>query len=629
MKHLRTFVLLSILALPWPARAASTIYAGTGLGPFKSTDGGVSWEQLIVTTNDSSLPGLPKIFAMAVDPQAPSTVYAIGRFSSPSGSPLAFLKSIDAGANWSVVSKPTFAYTSGAAALLAIDPVKTNVLYTIAAGDGLEMTTDGGVTWSAPTIPKPAGSPGSGSPNQPSINGMAVDPNHSGVIYVVGGNSAFHPGKGYLLKSTDFGNTWTLLTSTAGFGNRIFINPKNSLEIYGSSLSNIGCTDPNGQCGIYKSIDGGQSWTELNIPESLVQMVAFDVTPGLLYAAAYGGLEDANVYTSADGGNTWKTDFPDSTAIVPNFGMEVVRADPNAASTAYAIGPADMSTVSKTTNGGATWTSSRVLESYQCGSQTCTAPSFLYDLVVVPQAPNALLPPAITSVVNAAGFQAGFVANSWVTIQGTNLAPQTDDWSHSIVNGALPTSLDGVSVSMGGKPAYVYYISPGQLNVLAPDVAAGPATVTVTTPGSTTASFSTNASLYGPAFFLWPGSQAVATRQDYSYAVKPGTFAGATTVAAKPGEVIILWATGFGPTMPAAPVGVSVPAGSYPTASSPTVTINNTPVIVYGAALASGSAGLYQIAIQVPNMLADGDWPIQVNIGGALSPTGIILSVAH
>ena len=66
-----------------------------------------------------------------------------------------------------------------------------------------------------------------------------------------------------------------------------------------------------------------------------------------------------------------------------------------------------------------------------------------------------------------------------MTIKGTNLADKTDTWSHSIVNGQLPTSLDGVSVTMGGKPAYVYYISPDQLNVLAPDLPAGPATVTV------------------------------------------------------------------------------------------------------------------------------------------------------
>jgi uncharacterized protein (TIGR03437 family) len=270
-----------------------------------------------------------------------------------------------------------------------------------------------------------------------------------------------------------------------------------------------------------------------------------------------------------------------------------------------------------------------VLQFYQCGPQTCSIPAVTYDLVVVPQAQSPQ-PPAISSVVNAAGFQPGIVANSWVTIKGTNLAPQTDDWSHSIINGTLPTSLDGVSVTMGGKPAYVYYISAGQLNVLAPDVPAGPLTVTVSKPGGTGASFSTTASLFGPAFFLWPGSQAVATRQDYSYAVKPGTFAGATTVAAKPGEVIILWATGFGPTTPAAPLGVPVPgSGGYSTASSPIVTINSTPALVYGAALAPGSAGLYQIAIQVPNTLSDGDWPMQASIGGALSPTGVVLSVAH
>jgi uncharacterized protein (TIGR03437 family) len=152
----------------------------------------------------------------------------------------------------------------------------------------------------------------------------------------------------------------------------------------------------------------------------------------------------------------------------------------------------------------------------------------------------------------------------------------------------------------------------------------------VTTAAGASTAFSTTANAYGPAFFLWPSNQVVATRQDYSYAAKAGTFAGATTVAAKPGDVLILWGTGFGPTMPAAPVGVSVPAsGGFSTASAPTVTTNNTPAVVYGAALAPGSAGLYQIAIQVPTTLADGDWPIQATIGSVASPAGNILSVHH
>jgi uncharacterized protein (TIGR03437 family) len=66
---------------------------------------------------------------------------------------------------------------------------------------------------------------------------------------------------------------------------------------------------------------------------------------------------------------------------------------------------------------------------------------------------------------------------------------------------------------------------------------------------------------------------------------------------------------------------------AYSTVTAPAVTIDNIPALVYGAALAPGSAGLYQIAIQVPLSLADGDWPIQATIGGVASPAGVVLRV--
>ena len=120
----------------------------------------------------------------------------------------------------------------------------------------------------------------------------------------------------------------------------------------------------------------------------------------------------------------------------------------------------------------------------------------------------------------------------------------------------------------------------------------------------------------------------MATRQDFSFAAKNGTFAGATTVPAKPGDVLILWGSGFGATLPQSPAGVVTPSdATYSTSTMPTVTINNLPAVVYGAALAPGFAGLYQIAIQVPPSLADGDWPIVASIGGVQSPAGTILSV--
>ncbi len=240
----------------------------------------------------------------------------------------------------------------------------------------------------------------------------------------------------------------------------------------------------------------------------------------------------------------------------------------------------------------------------------------------------AVVEPTIAGVVNGASGQAGMVPNSWVTIFGSNLAPQTDDWSKSIVNGQFPVALDGVSVTIGGTPAYVNYISAGQINVLAPDVGAGPLPVIVTTPTGTSTAFTVTSNQHGPAFFEWPNNQPVATRQDFTYAVKAGTFAGLTTVAAKPGEVVILWGTGFGPTNPVAPEGTAVPSDqTYSTTTLPTVTVNDVPATVYGAALAPGFGGLYQVAIQVPDSITDGDWPILATIGGVQSPAGVLLSV--
>ncbi len=238
--------------------------------------------------------------------------------------------------------------------------------------------------------------------------------------------------------------------------------------------------------------------------------------------------------------------------------------------------------------------------------------------------------PVITSVQNGASFQNGFAANSWMTIKGTNLASvASDTWANSIVNGQLPTTLDGVSVSVGGQPAYVYFVSPEQINVVAPNLAPGPMNVTVTNSLGTSAPFSATAQADQPALFLWTNSiYTVATRQDFSYAAKNGTFAGLTTVPAKPGDVIILWGTGFGPTTPAAPVGVQLPANAYTTATPVTVTVGGAQATVYGAALAPGFAALYQIAIQIPTTLADGDYPVIATVGGVSSQAAAI-TVAH
>jgi uncharacterized protein (TIGR03437 family) len=243
--------------------------------------------------------------------------------------------------------------------------------------------------------------------------------------------------------------------------------------------------------------------------------------------------------------------------------------------------------------------------------------------------PPAGSPPSISSVVNGASFASGVVSGSWATIQGSNLASVTDTWANSIVAGKLPTELDGVKVTIGFAPAYIYYISPGQINfIVPPDLGPGPVQVTVTNSAGSSAAFTVTASPVAPAFFPWPNNQVVATRQDFSFAAKSGTFAGTTTVPAKPRDVIILWGTGFGATAPAAPPGLETPnSPTYSTVRTPTVSLDNIPATVFGAALAPGFAGLYQVAIQVPSSLGDGDWPIVATIDGVSSPSGVVLTV--
>jgi uncharacterized protein (TIGR03437 family) len=152
--------------------------------------------------------------------------------------------------------------------------------------------------------------------------------------------------------------------------------------------------------------------------------------------------------------------------------------------------------------------------------------------------------------------------------------------------------------------------------------------VTVTTPGGTSAAVTADVVSQAPAFFLWPGSQAVATHNgDGTFAVKNGTFAGATTVAAKPGDVLILWGTGFGPTTPPVTAGIRVPGDKVYNTNPVAVKIGTADATVFGGALSPGFAGLYQVAIQVPASLADGDYALKATVAGASSPDGVVLTV--
>lgn len=236
--------------------------------------------------------------------------------------------------------------------------------------------------------------------------------------------------------------------------------------------------------------------------------------------------------------------------------------------------------------------------------------------------------PAISSdrgVVSGASFQAGIAPRSWVTIIGTNLSTASRAWASSdFVNGALPSSLEGVSVTINGKSAYVQYVSPTQINVVAPaDIGTGPVEVKVTSNGQTSDAAIASVQTFAPAFFAFDGKYLAATHADNTLLGKQGLFPSApnATTPARPGEVIVLYGTGFGATDPVITPGQFTDRVA-PIAGRVNITIGGIAATVSFAGLVPPFAELYQFNVQVPSTVPAGDQPVVAEIGGVSSLSG-------
>lgn len=257
--------------------------------------------------------------------------------------------------------------------------------------------------------------------------------------------------------------------------------------------------------------------------------------------------------------------------------------------------------------------------------------------IIVAPAVTAL-PSINTGGVVAHGTKSTTIApGSWVNIYGTNLSTTTRFWNADteIINGNLPTSLDGVSVKVNGKAASVYFISPGQINIQAPDdTATGTVSVTITNASGTSSSVSAVLAPVGPAIFTLDSKYAAAyipaatgfylpgTPFAYDLLGKAGTFA-FNTRAVKKGEVLVLYGTGFGPTNPVVPAG-KVYAGAAKTITDVTVLIGGVSLSV--PAYITG-AGVYQFNVTIPQTVAVGDNTLQVIVNGVPTPAGTAITV--
>jgi uncharacterized protein (TIGR03437 family) len=228
--------------------------------------------------------------------------------------------------------------------------------------------------------------------------------------------------------------------------------------------------------------------------------------------------------------------------------------------------------------------------------------------------------PTITGVTNAAGFQPRISPGALASVFGTGL-------SNAIYKSAAPypTSLgaaglggDGVSVSVNGQAAPVFFVSPTQINFQVPwETAAGTASVTVSVAGGASNTVSVPVVSAGPGLFVSGTSAIVQNAADYSL--------NGPSHPAAAGSTIIAYLTGSGPVSPAATDGVAAPLTSLMYATAPhSATIGSTAATVSFAGLAPGWVGLVQANVLVPAALAAGTYPLTVTIDGQTSNAGSI-----
>jgi uncharacterized protein (TIGR03437 family) len=194
--------------------------------------------------------------------------------------------------------------------------------------------------------------------------------------------------------------------------------------------------------------------------------------------------------------------------------------------------------------------------------------------------------------------------------------------------------LDGTSVTIGGEPAYVEYISGGQLVVQVPsDIGTGPQRVVVTTSIGTSVPYVMSVEplkpgLYAPALTNLGGTQYVwALLPDGSIALPTGSVPGVVSRPANPGETMVMFGVGFGPVSPAIPAGQTVQQENQ-LAEPFHVFFGGVPAAAINyAGLAPSAIGLYQFNVVVPNVPSGSAVPLTFTLGNETGPQSLFTAV--
>jgi uncharacterized protein (TIGR03437 family) len=284
----------------------------------------------------------------------------------------------------------------------------------------------------------------------------------------------------------------------------------------------------------------------------------------------------------------------------------------------------------------------------KAGSLTITATAGTFTATFNATITDPIKPPPSTDIpvisdggIGQNGFSVPAVQSistgAITTIYGSNfMTAGTPAAINTVTDGQLSTKFGGVCVNFGATPAPIFAVTPTQITVEIPIVAAGPVPVQVLRNcGDATEQRSnvlTASAQSATPEFLYLAINAdgknpvAAVGTDGLYIAPSSVIPGAR--AAVSGEVLVVYALGLGATTPAQTVGV--PAPGIASAAAPTITIGGvtlSPSDVIYAGVSPGFIGLYQINLRVPAGVPSGNQPIVIRIGGNSSPAGGYLAM--